>query len=277
MGDTKIPWATKGWPITEGCTKCDAECRECYATFLAYRFSQNPNEKVSKPCEGVTFDAHTWTGKVNTVPERLDQPIRWQKPARIFVCPRSDFFHADVPYPFQVEAFQRMFDTPRHTYLILTKREDVMDRVVRGVLRRFGMPKMPPHIWLGVTAGTQKSCDRKLEVLVGMPCDHLFLSAEPTLEMINIQPWLPHNATWEELQAQTSPGNKRGYLSWVIAGCESGARRRPVNNYVFRWLRDQCVATDTPYFLKQMEVDGELVKMPELDGTVWEQFPEGMR
>jgi hypothetical protein len=26
--------------------------------------------------------------------------------------------------------------------------------------------------------------------------------------------------------------------------------------------------------LKQMDIEGQLVKMPELDGVVWNQFPE---
>jgi protein gp37 len=46
-----------------------------------------------------------------------------------------------------------------------------------------------------------------------------------------------------------------------------------VSQESFRSLRDQCVETETPFFLKQMEVDGKLVKMPMLDGKQWREMP----
>lgn len=43
--------------------------------------------------------------------------------------------------------------------------------------------------------------------------------------------------------------------------------------YKFIHFRDQCVAAAVPFMLKQMEVDGRIVEMPELDGRVWDQMP----
>lgn len=63
-------------------------------------------------------------------------------------------------------------------------------------------------------------------------------------------------------------------LDWVIAGCESGPSRRSAQGEWFYDLKNQCVAAGVPFFLKQMEVGGKLVKMPELDGQVWSEFPE---
>jgi protein gp37 len=40
-----------------------------------------------------------------------------------------------------------------------------------------------------------------------------------------------------------------------------------------RALRDQCQAAGVPFFLKQMEEGGKVVKMPELDGRVWAEYP----
>lgn len=62
-------------------------------------------------------------------------------------------------------------------------------------------------------------------------------------------------------------------IDWLICGCESGPGRRPTDPDWIRALRDQCVNAGVPFFLKQMEVDGKLVKMPELDGRVWDQMP----
>ena len=41
-----------------------------------------------------------------------------------------------------------------------------------------------------------------------------------------------------------------------------------------RDLREQCISANVPFFLKQMEINGRMVKMPELDGKIWAQFPE---
>ena len=67
------------------------------------------------------------------------------------------------------------------------------------------------------------------------------------------------------------------HLHWVIAGCESGPSRRPANADWFRDLRDQCEAARVPFFLKQMDRDGTIEKLPELDGRVWAEFPEVQR
>ena len=63
----------------------------------------------------------------------------------------------------------------------------------------------------------------------------------------------------------------------MIAGCESGPGRRPAQLDWFRALRDQCLATGKPFFLKQMTVDGKLDHSGELDGLVWREFPEAAR
>lgn len=40
-----------------------------------------------------------------------------------------------------------------------------------------------------------------------------------------------------------------------------------------RRIRDECVAADVPFFLKQMVVDGKLNHEPLLDGERWTQWP----
>ncbi len=63
-------------------------------------------------------------------------------------------------------------------------------------------------------------------------------------------------------------------LHWVICGCESGPHRRCADITWVRSLRDQCVSVSVPFFLKQIEQDGEINHTPELDGQTWTQFPE---
>jgi protein gp37 len=62
-------------------------------------------------------------------------------------------------------------------------------------------------------------------------------------------------------------------LDWIICGCETGRGARPTNIEWIRGLKNQCVAAGVPFFLKQMEVNGKVVKMPELDGQRLEGRP----
>lgn len=62
-------------------------------------------------------------------------------------------------------------------------------------------------------------------------------------------------------------------IDWVIAGAESGPAARPCDLDWLRSLRDQCAAANVPFFLKQMTLNGRLVKMPALDGRVWSCHP----
>ena len=80
---TKIEWTDATWNQVTGCTKVSAGCDHCYAESIANRFAGTkayPNG----------FDVTLW-------PDRLDQPLRWKKPRRIFVCAHGDLFHEAVP------------------------------------------------------------------------------------------------------------------------------------------------------------------------------------
>jgi protein gp37 len=34
-----------------------------------------------------------WTGKIRLIESRLDEPLRWKEPQRIFACSKTDLFH----------------------------------------------------------------------------------------------------------------------------------------------------------------------------------------
>ncbi len=40
-----------------------------------------------------------------------------------------------------------------------------------------------------------------------------------------------------------------------------------------RNLRDQCKNVKVPFFLKQAVINDKFIKMPELDGKVWDEIP----
>ena len=119
--NTKIEWADATWNVVIGCDKVSPGCNHCYAIRTAHRMQGNPNPKVREPYAGTEVDGE-WTGRVNLVQDRLDMPLRWQKPRKIFVNAQSDLFHDQVPDEYIARVWQAMGCAPQHTYQILTKR-----------------------------------------------------------------------------------------------------------------------------------------------------------
>ena len=117
MGDrTKIEWTDATWSPVSGCSKVSPGCEHCYGERMARRF-----EKGWKP----------WTGRdsfhnVRFHLERLEQPLRWRKPRRVFVCSVSDLFHERVTDEFLNRVFAVMAVAPQHQFQLLTKRPNRM-------------------------------------------------------------------------------------------------------------------------------------------------------
>jgi hypothetical protein len=68
----------------------------------------------------------TRTGKAQFIDERLTLPLRWRKPARIFVNSMFDLFQEDVPDEWIDRIFAVMALAPQHQFLVLTKRAERM-------------------------------------------------------------------------------------------------------------------------------------------------------
>ena len=124
--------------------------------------------------------------------------------------------------------------------------------------------------------------------MLQIPAAVRFVSYEPTLGPVDFTqipietmayPWSMQKLRWRTnvltgKSAEVQGPNFNQHLHWVIAGCESGPGRRPADIKWFRSVRDQCRDAGVPFFLKQMEIDGAIDHMPELDGRVWDQVPE---
>jgi len=132
------------------------------------------------------------------------------------------------------------------------------------------------NVWLGVSVENQDRADERIPILFQIPAAVRWVSCEPLLGPIDLcdadgnDVLTPANDSfWDGLEEL-----RPAYLNWVVCGGETGPNRRPANIEWIRSLRNQCTNASVPFFLKQMEVDGQVVKMPELDGQVWAQFPQ---
>src|SRR3954467_9069855 len=112
---TSIEWTDRTWPVTTGCDDVSPGCLNCYAKPASYRMGLNPNPKVAGAYGGTVekrAGVLRWTGRVKTLPDRLDWPKSWKEPARIFVGNMSDLFHPNVTDAFIDDVYRVMASTP---------------------------------------------------------------------------------------------------------------------------------------------------------------------
>ena len=194
MTKTKIEWADEVWNPVTGCTKVSEGCRHCYAETMAKRFWTKDHielEYVSGVADNdivrEVFVPRDFT-EVRCHPERLDQPLHWRKPRKVFVNSMSDLFHDDVPDEFISAVWMRMIATPQHNYQILTKRPSRMLKIVNNLFKGLfdRMPHVASNVWLGVSVEDQKTADERIPLLLQTSAVVRFVSCEPLLGSINL-------------------------------------------------------------------------------------------
>ncbi|WP_255772373.1 DUF5131 family protein [Mycobacteroides abscessus] len=267
MGDkTGIEWTDATWNPVTGCDKVSPGCDHCYAETFAERWRGTPGHYFE-----TGFD-------VQLRPDKLDLPLRWTKPRKVFVNSMSDLFHDKVPDEYIARVFAVMALAPQHTFQLLTKRHGRMRSLLTrcehrgahkpGIDFRSAMawavskanpdrlPHVPddaeirifhetpwplPNVWLGVSAEDQKRADLRIPALLDTPAAVRFVSAEPLLGPIDLHgdPIGKDSVFWI------------GHLDWVIVGGESGPGARPMHPDWARSMRDQCVAAGVPFLFKQ--------------------------
>ena len=250
---TKIEWTDQTWNPVSGCTKVSQGCKHCYAERHAKRF----------------WGARKFSD-IRRHGERLDQPLRWRRPRRVFVNSMSDLFHPRVPFGFVDQVFAVMALASSHQFQILTKRPERMaeymaiktgQRLCDTTCARVGAAagqiaadrgedvNAPNwdlcwtwplrNVWLGVSVEDQSTADERIPLLLRTPAALRFVSFEPLLGPVFMSwAWFARNM------------DETG-IDWAICGGESGPSARPMHPDWARSIRDQCVAADVPFFFKQ--------------------------
>lgn len=245
---SNIEWTDATWNPVTGCTKVSPGCDHCYAETLAERFRDTPGHYYENG-----FD-------VQLRPEKLDQPLRWTRPRRIFVNSMSDLFHDQVPDEYIAKVFAVMARAEQHTFQLLTKRHGRMrsllsdDAFPDAVVRELGggLGGWPlPNVWLGVSVENQQWADTRIPALLETPAAVRFLSMEPLLGPVDLdtQPWRP-------------------------IGKEDA--RQPVHPVLGPSLLTHARQFDRgiPGAVAIARV-GKKAAGRELDGRTWDEFPEG--
>ena len=242
-----IEWTDQTWNIMTGCTKVSPGCDNCYM------FRDYPRLR-RMGVRGYELEPDT----VQLLESRLEQPLGWTRPRRIFVNSMSDLFHWRAGDEFLLRVFGVMFRAAErngHTFQVLTKRPGRAVGFWKKYQEQLGA--WHPNVWAGTSVEKQKYAPR-LTVLERLPAGVKFCSAEPLLGPLDLEQWL---------------GEDR--INWVICGGESGPDPRPMEEEWARDLRDQCGQAGAAFFLKQLggHPDKRGGEKAVLGGERWTRMP----
>lgn len=210
----------ESWNPVSGCTPISEGCLHCYAQRMARRLAGRFGYPADYPFR-VTWHA-----------DKIEQPLHWSKPRTVFVVSMGDLFHQQLSHGIINHVFHVMVNqAPQHTYIVLTKRAEQMAEFLQTTrwLDRGGPEGPAKNVWLGVTAENDARAAERLPFLRATPAWLRYMSVEPMLGPMKIEPW----------------------LDWVICGAETGPGARPMD---LAWARDllgQCRAAGIPFFWKR--------------------------
>ena len=249
MNKTNISYLTHTWnPIAMCCTPISEACEHCWHLQMCGRMAGNPKmpDRLREAYAGKS-------GPV-LVENRLDDPLKVKKPARIGVQFMGDLFHGDVDWNWQYKIFEMMLHACWHKFLVLTKRPPLrtLENIWFHLKRNYDCHIFPlSNVWLGTTVETQQRADERIETLLQIPAAVRFLSLEPLLGDIDIEDGFyekmidhPHTL-WRD--------RKGGRIGWVIIGGLSlpGGKIKPPKPEWVKSILEQCDEAGVPVFIKE--------------------------
>jgi protein gp37 len=257
MVATTIEWCDETWGPVTGCEYCSLGCGGCYAaTLAATRLSHNPRYAGLAV---LTDEGPRFTGEIRTHEDRLDEPLRWRKPRRIFVCSQSDLFHPGVPTEFIAKVWAIMAMAPQHTFQVLTKRPARMRALLNSKSWKDLVQTMAVQMGQSVELGGLGQPTQRR----AMSLDRLTVFDEPgPLVLPNVEGGCSIETdefTWRADHVRATPLAVRwlslepllGFLpsldlaaiDWIAVGGETGRHARPMHP---DWARDLLARTRCP-------------------------------
>lgn len=324
MGEkTAISWTHHTFNTWWGCQRVSPGCENCYAESLDARYNAGDEHWGPKAPRRFFGDKH-WK-----------EPLKWDREAakagerrRVFCASMADVFEArnDLD-PWRARLWKLIEATPNLDWLLLSKRPENfrrylpwldgcpacggrkvvgpstadLSRVVSGpegaVYSCFTCQRIPPNIWLGVTAEDQKRLDERASILINTPAAVRFLSCEPLLGPLDLGRWVfNRRAAMRKMMyggAALNSDQADDYIAetidWVIVGDESApaGKRRVAHVDWVASIRDQCEDAGVAFHFKQWcggaggrisvgedeKLKAGKIHLPLLDGRRWAEFP----
>lgn len=248
--DSPITWTTHTFNPWWGCTKVSPGCTNCYADAFDHRLG---GKHWGATAERKFFGDKHWR-----------EPLKWAKDAasrgvreRVFCASMADVFEDRRDLDEHRLRLRGLIDATAGglDWLLLTKRADRFDLLPPG--QRL-------NVWLGVTCENADAAWR-VDELRKQDAAVRFISYEPALGPI------------------ADAVNLDG-IDWIVAGDESGTKRRPALVQWFADVRDKCQREGVAFHLKQWagalnpRIDGQRtggkIHLPILDGVQHAAFPK---
>ena len=229
------------WNPVFGCTGCFAGCDKCYAKSLMERRNR---------------DSSNFT-KVQVNRKQLYKSFD-EKPQLIAVCTQSDMFQDDFTHgggdQWGLDAVMSKCNANRqNNYLFLTKfsgnmkdyfgREGLVERLNRNHLEAFSFDNM----MFGVSVCTKNDLHRVDDLKHTKNIMHRFVSFEPLLEDIEIEPSMLDG------------------IEWVIAGAQTGDDAGPCRQEWLEKIVDAANKKGIPVFMNAVNTH---------DGKITSEFDE---
>jgi len=261
MGKTKISWTDYTWNPVWGCY---GGCDYCYARGIAKRFAKPIAQR-----EGDYFNEYLEEEfefirdfKPSLLMHRFD--IQFPKNAkRIFVNSMSDlaFWHK----AWILMVIDKIKKNPDKIFQILTKFPEQLTGY-----------EFPDNVWIGITAENQKNLSERFPAFSKIKAGKHFISFEPLQEKINVKMLNWHNNSFYQiLEPITNCGDSNRIApDWFIIGCQTGINRVKIDNQlIFDLIYQIKNNSKIPIFVKQMEIDGVIVKENLPDEYNYREFP----
>lgn len=276
--NTHISWTDSTFNPWIGCTKISPACDGCYAAALMGEGGRMGRVVWGEPGKGAGT-------RSRTSPSNWMQPRKWDRqqaaliaahnqpagkmpkpPAHFVFCASlADVFDNEVPAHWRRDLFDLIRATPNLTWLLLTKRPQMIVKLFRDTFLLPDRPKIetdlaawwPRNAAIGTTIEDRARLANAIALAraaddLGHAPAFTFWSCEPLIEDLGRLPLLPH---------------------WVITGGETDQgkhKARPTHPDWFRSLRDQCAGAGVPYHHKQ---NGEWSSTQEHDPETCGMFP----
>jgi protein gp37 len=237
MENSKIEWCDHTFNPWIGCQKVSPGCDHCYAEAL-----------MDKRYRQVKWGPHG--ERKQTSEANWKKPLLWAKKAngsrpRVFCASLADWLDNKVPRQWRYDLGKLIEATPELDWLLLTKWPENYVK-----LAPWDPDKIPPNVWLGVTAENQEHYDRRWAIL-SRP------RIKAAVKFVSYEPALGPLTQLQLHQAGAVP-------DWIICGGESGPGARRMKEKWVQALRDKCDELGTAFFLKQIGSNHD--RWPDVSG-----------
>jgi Bacteriophage protein gp37 len=219
------------WNPWRGCKKCSDGCLHCYIHKGDLKRNINTNEIVK-------------TKDFLKPIEKLKNGNYKMKSGLVYLCFSTDFLIEDADQ-WRNDCWQMIKERQDCAFLFLTKR---IDRFMKCI----------PNDWKNgydnvvvcCTIENQKNADVKLSIFKDLPIKHKCITAQPLLESIDIEKYLPH-------------------IELVVVGGESDGNARPLKYDWVLQIREQCIRNHVSFEFRQCGTyfikDGKQYKLQTKD------------